>query len=355
MPMKISMNWKPTRRGICLSLVGTAVLGGCATGNSGVRPPPARAGATRVAALLPLSGRAEALGRQMAKAIWLAEDLGAAPTRAQILDAGDSPETAAAAAARAVGDGANILVGPLLRQQVPATLQAAQAVPVLTLSNDDALTGQGAWVFGVTPAQSAGAVLRYARESGARRITMLAAPAALGSRAAGALSAGARGARATILPPVPAATAPADMGAALRQAGSGSLPDILYVPGTGAGVLDQAVAAVATGVTTIGSLQWSGLPEGQFSRLDKACFTGPDPVRFDRMSSSFRAQLDEDMGVIAALAVDAVAFARTNGAKPAGRQPVDGLLGAVRFRPDRTAERALSVLRISGGGVARVA
>ena len=114
---------------------------------------------------------------------------------------------------------------------------------------------------------------------------------------------------------------------------------------------------MGTGVTTIGSLQWSGLPADQFAALDKACFTGPDPQRFDRLSANFEAQLGEDMGVLGALAVDAVAFAKSTGtpARLSGAKPIDGLLGRTAFRSDRTCERALSVLRISGGGVVRVA
>ena len=349
---------RPNRRQLCLGLAALPLVSACSTGSMPVsRPARTTAGARRTAVLLPLSGKRAALGKTMAKAIWLTEDLGGAQARSLILDAGESPEAAAGAAREAKAQGADVLVGPLFRTQVPAVLAVAGTTPVLSLSNDNGLAGQGAWVFGVTPAQSVQAVLRYAKSSGARRITMLETTGALGERARTAFAAGARQAGARMLPAVPGATKSTDMAAALRRAGGDALPDIIYVPQAGRTALAQAVAAVQTGVTTIGSMQWSGLPAAQFAALDKACFTGPDPQRFDRLSDRFRAQLDEDMGVIGALAVDAVAFAQSagRGADLAQRKPVDGLLGPTRFGPNRVCDRALSILRISGGGVSRVA
>ncbi|MEM9551740.1 MAG: penicillin-binding protein activator [Pseudomonadota bacterium] len=344
-----------SRRRFCLSLVSLPVLAGCGAGTRPATQPKSQAPSGRVAMLLPLSGPRAGLGQTMAKSVWLAEDLSAALTRAKVFDAGDTTATAAAAASDAVAAGADVIIGPLFRDQVPSVLEAAGRVPVLTLSNDTALAGQGAWVFGVTPEQSARAVLRYAKDAGGGRITMLETGGALGARAQAALSAGAEAARSSILTSVPARTTPAEMRVALRRAAGGTLPDILYVPTAGAPALEQAVAAVGAGVTTIGSLQWSGLPKVQFKRLDKACFTGPDPQRFDRLSASFQARLDEDMGVIGALAVDALAYAQTAGPGLIQRQPVEGLLGATQFRRDRTCARNLSVLRINGGSVVRVA
>lgn len=346
-----------SRRRFSLGLGSLPLLAACGSRQgAGFRPRP-RQTAQRVALLVPLSGPRAPLGQKMAKAVWLSEDLGAPGTRASVLDAGQDAQMARAAAARAVAEGADIIVGPLFRDQTAAVVQAAGDVPVLTLSNDDALAEQGAWVFGVTPAQSVEAVLRYSKQAGAQRIALLETPGAVGTRARATLQGRSSKAGVALLPEVPQATAPAAMGAALRQAGGGSLPDILYVPSSGVAALEQAVAAVGTGVTTIGSLQWSGLPARQFAKLDKACFTGPDPQRFDRLSASFQAQLGEDMGVLGALAVDAVAFAKSVDApaRIARTGPMDGLLGPTGFRPDRTCDRALSVLRIAGGGVVRVA
>jgi hypothetical protein len=194
-------------------------------------------------------------------------------------------------------------------------------------------------------------VLAYAAKTGAKRLAMLDTGSALDGRAARAFATG----RKTGLPRVSAGTAPADMAGALRRAGGGVMPDLLYVPNAGPSALTQAVASVRAGVTTIGSLQWSGLAQGDLERLDKACFTGPDPVRFNRLSNAYRTQLEEEMGVIAALAVDAVEMAyhlQSNGRST--RKPVEGLLGPTRFQRDGSFERQLAILRIDGGDVVPV-
>ncbi len=338
----------------CLAMLATApVVAACSLATTPARRTFGTTEDTSVALLLPLSGARATLGQQMAKAVWLAEDFGGTPKTTMVLDAGETPQAAAQAAHDAVSKGANIIVGPLFRDQTPAVVEAAGPVTVMSLSNDTALSATGAWVFGVTPAQSVDAVLGFAQGAGAKRITVLETGGTLGHHATQALHFGARGARVSPLPSIPATTRPDQMDEALRQAGGGSMPDIVYVPEAGDTTLRQAEAAVQTGVTTIGSLQWSGLGQDQFDRLDKACFTGPDPVRFDRMSAVFRAQLDEEMGVIAALAVDAVGLAQSVGSARtlSTRTGYQGLLGNTRFDRDKTCERALAILRIDEGTV----
>ncbi len=339
----------------CISLLAvTPLVGACSSApsraNRGERPARTRA---QVALLLPLSGPRAGLGQQMAKAVWLNEDFGGTPGRTRVLDSGESPQSAARTARDAVAEGANIIVGPLFRDQTPAVVQAAGAVPVLSLSNDAALSATGAWVFGVTPAQSVRTVLGFAKESGARSLAVLETGGTLGQQASVAVQSLARKAKVKPLPKIPVATPPEQMADALRQSGGGVMPDIIYVPSTGANALRQAEAAVKTGVTTIGSLQWSGLGQAELNRLDKACFTGPDPVRFDRLSSAFRAQLDEEMGVIAALAVDAIGMAHAMGGatRPGRTSTFEGLLGNTRLNRDKTCERDLAILRIDGGNV----
>lgn len=345
------------RRNCVALLAATPLLGACAAGDpSTVRRQRAENTGAQVALLLPLSGPRAALGQQMAKAVWLVEDFGGAGGKTRVMDAGETPQSAAEAARDAVAQGANVIVGPLFRNQTPAVVQAAGSVPVLSLSNDAALTASGAWVFGVTPAQSVNTVLGYAKTTGARRLAVLETQGSLGQQANQAVATLASKARVTPLQAIPAATKPAQMGEALRHSGGGTMPDIIYVPGTGAQALRQAEAAVQSGVTTIGSLQWSGLAQPDLDRLDKACFTGPDPVRFDRLSAFFRAQLDEDMGVIAALAVDAVGVARAAGGATnlSSRRIFEGLLGDTRFDRDKSCQRALAILRIDGGDVSPV-
>lgn len=342
-----------TRRRWLGALGAAGVLAACGEAPRSLRP--SRATTGRRALLLPLTGSRAALGKQMAKAVWLVEDFGGLPGRTQVLDAGDTPQSAAAAATEARTKGASIIVGPLFRTQTPAVLDAAGAIPVLTLSNDDALAEQGAWVLGVAPRQSLEAVANYAKSSGAKRLALVHSNGPLSERSHAALTTAARARRLTVLPSIPDSTPPSGVAAALRAAGQGQLPDIVYIPERQERAIAQAVSAVQAGVTTIGSLQWSGLPQNELKRLDKACFTGPDPVRFNSLSAAYRHNLEEEMGVIAALTVDAVAVAHEFKAGEPPRKPITGLLGETSLNRNRTTTRALSILRIDGGNVVKVA
>ena len=342
-----------TRRHMIGGLAALPVLAGCATTGMSTR----RAGTVRAAVLLPLSGRNAALGQQIAKAIWLHEDAGVLPGKSLIQDTGDTPDQAAEAARAVLAQGANVIVGPVSRHQTPAVLRAAAETPVITLSNDRDLAKAGAWVFGVTPMQSADAVLRYASTAETRQIAVIDGGNSVSQRALAALQAGARKAGVADVLTVPGTTPAEDIPAALRRAAGGTLPDVLYVPDAETTAQAQARAALAENVTTIGSLQWSGLSREAFLRLDKACYTGPDPLRFTQTSAFYQQQLNEQMGVIAALGVDAVAFAHAQGGKAnlTSRTPIPGLLGPAQFTSDRTLERELAVLQIKNGGVERVA
>ena len=341
-----------TRRRWLGAFGAAGLLAACGEAPRGPRPN--RAARGRPALLLPLTGSRAALGKQMAKAVWLVEDFGGLPGRTQVIDAGETAQSAVAAVTEARAKGASIIVGPLFRTQTTAVLEVAGEVPVLTLSNDDALTARGAWVLGVTPRQSLEAVASYAQATGATRLALVQSVGPLSDRSQAALTTAARARRLTVLPSVPASTSPSGMATALRAAGAGQMPDIVYVPAREETAIAQAVAAVQAGVTTIGSLQWSGLPHNALKRLDKACFTGPDPVRFNSLSAAYRNNLEEEMGVIAALAVDAVAVAHEFTAGGPPRKPVTGLLGETSLNRDRTTTRDLSILRIDGGDVVKV-
>lgn len=341
------------------AMAALSLAGGCSTSAA----PKTRQGGdlANAAMLLPLTGQHADLGRAMAKAVWLVEDTGGALNRVRILDAGATPEAAAAAARQAVAGAAEIVIGPLFSAQTAAVVSAASPVPVMTLSNDERLAQAGAWTFGVTPAHSVQAVLRFARLQGASSLAFLQSAGPVGSLAAKAMAKGARAARVKVLAPVPGEVPQGALVAALRAAGGGKLPDLFYVPGADAAARLAAARAQKAGVQTVGSLQWAGLGPDDLALLDKACFAGPDPARFARLSVSYRARLDQDLGILSALAVDAAAMAAQTRRKPGGtlamvrRTQTEGLLGRCRFLNNRTCERELAVLKIESGSVRKVA
>ncbi|MEO6300012.1 MAG: ABC transporter substrate-binding protein, partial [Paracoccaceae bacterium] len=130
---------------------------------------------------MPLTGTAAAVGQDMARAMTLATTGQALP---QALDSSDGADAATAAAKTAMAANAKLILGPLRADQVAAVLAVAGQVPVVTFSNDESLAGSGAFIFGVTPAQSVATMFSYAKAQGAKRIALVAADTPFGRSSA---------------------------------------------------------------------------------------------------------------------------------------------------------------------------
>jgi len=153
-------------------------------------PPPATSDTVRVALLLPLSGRNAGIGKAMLNAAQLAL-FDFADQRFELLplDTKGTPQGAANAAQNAIGDGARLILGPLLAKSVRAVAPAAKAanVPVIAFSNDRAVAGQGVYTLGFLPSAQVARVAQYASRKGITRFAALAPNNAYGIRIVRAL------------------------------------------------------------------------------------------------------------------------------------------------------------------------
>ena len=102
----------------------------------------------RVALLVPLSGSNAGVGTSIANATMLAL-LDTQNQRVRITNY-DTATGAAAAAQRAIAEGAQLILGPLLADDVRAVAPIARAanIPVLSFSNDLGVAGNGAYLMG---------------------------------------------------------------------------------------------------------------------------------------------------------------------------------------------------------------
>ncbi len=137
----------------------------------------------RVALLVPLSGGNAGVGRSLANATQLAL-LDTKNQQVRITNYDTAPG-AAAAARRALAEGAQLILGPLLADDVRAVAPIARAanVPVLSFSNDVSVAGNGAYVLGYAPAQAIERVVGYAAGKGISNFGGLVPNALYGSRA----------------------------------------------------------------------------------------------------------------------------------------------------------------------------
>jgi branched-chain amino acid transport system substrate-binding protein len=133
---------------------------------------PASATPVKVALLLPLSGESQALGSALMDAAMLAlydqyYPLDPASIRANVIlmpkDTGVSPAVAAQAAEQAVQQGASLIIGPLYGNAVSEAAPVARAanVPMIALSNNKAVAGEGVFVFGFIPEQQVSRLADY--------------------------------------------------------------------------------------------------------------------------------------------------------------------------------------------------
>jgi len=139
-------------------------------------PPPATSDTVRVALLLPLSGLHGQLGQAMLNAAQLAL-FDFADSRFELLlhDTHGTAEGAMTAAALAIGDGAAVVLGPLLSGSVQAVSPLARAahVPVIGFSNDRSVAGQDVYTMGFLPRAQVERVVTYAYSRGITRFAAL--------------------------------------------------------------------------------------------------------------------------------------------------------------------------------------
>ncbi len=140
-------------------------------------PPPAQDTSVRVALLLPLSGPNAPIGTAMLNAVQLAL-FDWADERFELLpyDTGTTPEGAIEAAQFAIGDGARLILGPLLASGVRVVAPSARAagVPVVAFSSDRTVASGGVFTMGFLPSAEVRRVVGYARSRGLTRFAALA-------------------------------------------------------------------------------------------------------------------------------------------------------------------------------------
>lgn len=304
-----------------------------------------RAERPRVAVLLPLGGDTAGLAQSMRQAVEPAGGKDAAPLEVQIIDSALGPA--------AIGADVRLILGPVFARDVPAVVAAAGGIPVLTFSNDSDLIGGGAFVFGVTPAQSIGAIFAYARAQGVRRVAVVVWDRPWGRQSAAAAAALAPRAGLSLQPVVTLRESGESAQLSRRLARDGA-PDAVLLADGGAHLTLLAAALGGSALQLLGTSQWSGMDLAGAPALDGAWFAAPDPGPLDAMSPA----PDRRSGLLPALARDGVtvaaALAKGGGAWRGGLLRSDGFatsLGRVRFFADGSVERDQSIFAVSASGV----
>ena len=143
-------------------------------------PPPAT-GQIKVGVLLPLSGPNAELGKAMLEAAQLA--LFATPGERLTLVPRDTAGAggAAGAARSAVGDGAQLILGPLLGPEVEAVrpIAAEARINVIAFATQTQVAGGNVFLMGFLPRQEVAREVSFARERGIEAVRCAGAEHAL--------------------------------------------------------------------------------------------------------------------------------------------------------------------------------
>lgn len=322
----------------------------------------------RIALLVPLSGPNGAVGQSIANAANLAVlDTGGKRIRITTYDTATGP---AAAAARAVGEGNKIILGPLLAEDVRLVAPAAQKarVPLISFSNDTSVAGSGTFIMGFTPAQSIDRVVRFARSKGMTKFAGLTPTGVYGQRAANTFLRSVESAGGQVVSLQSFDRSRGGISAAITKMGSASPYEAVLI----ADNARNASAAVtmlrrdAPSAKVLGTELWNTENAiGALTPLHGAWFASVPDGLYRQLANKYRARFGTAPYRIASMGYDAVLLVsriaqdwRVGSAFPMARLLDEGgftgIDGPFRFLADGSVERALEVSQVGAGGISVV-
>lgn len=362
------------------------VAAGCAT-NLGpptttsaidtAKPAPAQPGvrqSLKVALLLPLAGFdqtavvAKAMKQAAEMALFEHDNMG---VQLVVKDDKGSADGARVAAAEAVRDGAEVVLGPLFSKAVAAAAEVARPanVPVVAFSNDAQVAGRGVYLMSFLAEAEVDRVVAFAAARGKRRFAALVPDDAYGRVVEPAFVAAVarNGGSVVVLQRYPTTAngmlEPARKVVDVIKGGEveGAAIDALFLPG-GQEVLPQIGPLITySGIDTqkvklLGTGAWDFPNIGRDDAFVGGWYAGPDPTGWRAFSERFAKTFGYAPPRIASLAFDAVTVAVDLSSNPPGQRftaanltrpsGFTGADGAVRFTPGGLAERGLAVLEV---------
>ena len=297
-------------------------------------------------------------------------DLNGVQIYLRVYNSGASGDMAAAAAVRAVDEGAKIIVGPLYGETVNpvGNAVAARNVNVLALSNNPTVAGGNVFILGSTFNNTANRLVGYARRSGIERFGVVHANDLGGQLGRDAIvSAGqANGAQVAGIGSYPLSqqgitSATPQIAATLKSAGAQA---VFLAAGANADLPLIATALPEAGINPvdtryIGLTNWAAVPQAlALPGVQGGLFAVPDRAMVANFEARYRSTYGADPHPLAGLAYDGIAAvgalvatgnrnALTKNALTTS-QGFQGTNGIFRFLPSGLNERGLAVATVRG-------
>ena len=267
---------------------------------------------------------------------------------------------------RLIDEGARVILGPLLAEDVRTVMPIAKraGVPVISFSNDSSLAGSGAYLMGYSPAQSIERVVDYARDQGISTYGGLVANGIYGQRASTAFLRAVEAARGQVISLQNYDHAMTSItGATQRLGKAGSVGAVLIVDdgATAAGIIPLMRRNGESAARVLGTERWN--TEASIAAkpsMNGAWFASVPDNLYRQYAVKYRARFGAAPYRLSSMGYDAVLLTiriardwRVGAPFPEGRlrDPggFSGIDGAFRFGRDGIAERALEVQEVKGG------
>ena len=280
-------------------------------------------------------------------------------------DAGSDEVSANAAARALVNDGADIIIGPVLREGVAGASTAARAsnIPVIGFSSDRTVAGNGVYLLSFQLEDEVSRIVSYAASQNIRTIALLAPANEYGRRVQSALrtEASLHGVSVVQTQLYNRTDADASAAATALAASLATAPaQAILIAESGSPLRAIAIALVRGGVSQqqtrfIGTSVWAGEAQRE-PALVGGWYVSPDPSVRTGFETRYQATFGEEPTRLASLGYDAVALAallsRDNGRRGFARNRIEnsegftGSDGLFRFRANGAIERGLAIIEV---------
>ncbi len=330
--------------------------GSTAVQPSMVAPAPyGNVGTVKVAILLPLSGSNAAAGQSMLQAAQLAVfDMGYDNFELMPHDTQGTPAGATSAAQKALNDGAQLILGPLVAEEVRAvkSATAGRGVNVIAFSTDWTLAGGNTYIMGFLPFGQVERIVDYAASKGLKKTAVVSGADEYGTTVSSNFESEAQ-----------------DRGITITRALSDPAAyDSVFIPAGGNALSTLLMRVTNKGAQKLGTGLWDDTRVAANAEMNGAWFAAPSPSARASFESRYQSTYGGKPIRIASLAYDATALAEAlaKSGSASGRGPAydaasltnpngfAGVDGIIRFNKSGLVERGMAVLAIQNGRIVEV-
>ncbi len=331
-------------------------------------------GPVKVALVLPLtqaSGAPSVVGTSLRNAAELAlNEAGGNELTLIVKDDHSTADGARTAAEQAIGEGADLIIGPLFAPSVREVGRVAHGAdkPVIAFSTDASTAGRGVYLLSFLVESYVDRSVSFAASKGKKSMAALIPDSDYGRVAEAAFqqAAARENIRVMTIEHYQPQTLPA---AAQKVAALGDQIDALFIPEQADAMpaVSQALTGAGLGgagpggkkLQLLGTGLWNDARVLKLPALQGAWFAAPENGGYNAFVERYRAKYGSDPTRIATLAYDAAslaaALAHTQGSQRyssnvlTNRSGFSGADGVFRFIPEGANERGLAVLEINNG------